>query len=92
VQHAARLRVAEVERDALLAAVEGLEEQRVLAVLERGHVAADVAAVRRVLELDHLRSQVGQLQRAPGPRAELLDRDDAHVGERQAGLGAGGNV
>ena len=40
----ARLRVREIERDAALVVAERLEEERVLALLEGRHVAADVAA------------------------------------------------
>ena len=75
--------VAQVERDALLVAVEGLEPEPVLASLEGRHVAAGVAADRRVLDLDHLGAEVGELERRPRARAELLDRDDPDVGERQ---------
>ncbi len=64
-------------------AVERLEEERVLALLERRHVAADVTARARILDLDHLRAEVGELQRRPRPGAELLDRDDADVLERE---------
>ena len=57
--------------------------EAVLALLERRHVAADVAAGRRVLDLDHRRAQVGQLQGAPRAGAELLDREDREVGQRR---------
>src|SRR5581483_6136539 len=40
----AGVRVAQVERDRLLVAIEGLEEERALALLERRDIAADVAA------------------------------------------------
>src|SRR4029079_16221107 len=75
-----RLRVAEIERDAALAAVERLEEERVLGLLERRHVPADVTAARGVLDLDHLGAEVRELQRRPRPGAELLDREDANAG------------
>src|SRR5581483_4260650 len=78
------VRVAQVERDRLLVAIEGLEEERALALLERRDIAADVAAGRRVLELDHLRAEIGELERAPGTGAELLDGQDADVCERKA--------
>jgi hypothetical protein len=84
VEHGARVGMPEIERDAPLPAVERLEEERVLTFLERRHVAADVAGRGRVLELDDVRSEVGELERAPRPRAELLDGEDADVGERQA--------
>ena len=55
-----------------------------LALLERRHVAADVASGARILDLDHLGAEVGELQRRPRAGAELLDRDDPDVVERQA--------
>ena len=85
LEDVARLRVAQVERDAPLVAVERLEEERVLALGERRHVAADVAAGGRVLDLDHVGAEVGELQRAPGPGAELLDREDPDVSQRLHG-------
>jgi hypothetical protein len=51
--------------------------------LERRHVAPDVAAGLRILDLDDLRAQVGQLQASPRTGAVLLDRDDADIGQRQ---------
>ena len=65
-----------------LVAVEALEEERVRPLLVRGDVAGDVAADRRVLDLDHLGAEVGELHRPERARAVLLDRDDANVGER----------
>ncbi len=41
-------------------------------------------AERGVLELHDLRAEVGELERAPRPGAELLDGEHADVGERQA--------
>ena len=77
------LGVAQVERDAPLVPVEGLEEERALALLERGHVPAYVAAHRRILDLDHVGSEIGELKRPPGPCSELLDGEDANVRERR---------
>src|SRR5262249_2523002 len=76
LEHRSRIRMAEVEGDAALAAVERLEEEGVLALLERGHVAADVAATGWILDLDHVRTEVGELQRRPRAGPELLDGDD----------------
>ena len=75
--------MAQIEREALLVAVERLEEERVLALLEGRHVAADVAAGGRVLDLDHLGAEVGELESAPRAGAELLDGEDADVSQRQ---------
>ncbi len=47
------------------------------------HVAADVAAGRRVLDLDHLGAEVGELERPPRPGAVLLDGEHPDVGERE---------
>ena len=77
------LRVREVERDAALVVAERLEEERVLALLERRNVAADVAPAARILDLDHVGAQVGQVHAAPRARAVLLDRDDRDVLERR---------
>ena len=76
--------VAKIEGDAPLPAVEGLEEERVLALLEGRHVPADVAGRARILELHDLGPEVGELEGAPWPGAELLDGEDPDVGERQA--------
>ncbi len=73
----------QVERQRALVAVEDLEEQRVLALGVRGHVAAHVAARRRLLDLDHLGAEVGEVHASPGAGAVLLDGDDADVLQRQ---------
>src|SRR5256885_10314666 len=56
---------------AALVAVEALEEERASVLLVRRHDAADVSAHRRILDLDHLGAEIGELQRGPRPRAEL---------------------
>ena len=76
--------MAEVERDALLPAVERLEEERVLALLEGRHVPAHVARGPRILELHDLGAEVGELEGAPRPCTELLDGKDSDVGEGKA--------
>ena len=70
------LRVREIERDAALVVAERLEEERVLALLEGRHVAAHVAATARILDLDHVGAEVGEVHAAPRAGAVLLDRDD----------------
>ena len=82
-EHRTSVGVAQVEGEALLVPVERLEEERVLALLEGRHIAADVAAGSRVLDLDHLGAKVGELESAPGAGAELLDGEDADVSQRQ---------
>jgi hypothetical protein len=83
LEHLAPARMAQVERDGALAGAEGLEEQRVLALLVRRHVASDVAARAGVLDLDDVGAQAGQVQGAPRARAVLLHGDDADVVERR---------
>ena len=82
-QHLAARVGSQVELDALLAAVEGLEEERVLAFLERWHVPGHVPACPGVFDLDDLRAELGELERRPRPGAELLDRENADVPERR---------
>src|SRR5262245_17088676 len=76
----------EIERQALLVPVEGLEELAVFVAEEmRADVATDVAAVLVVLDLDHLGAEVGEVRGAERPRAVLLDGEHAQAGERQLG-------
>ena len=79
-------RVLEVERDALLVAVEGLEEVAVAVGEEmRTDRAADIAALGRVLDLDHLGAEVAQHHAAERPGSVLFDGNDAQAGEREHG-------
>ena len=82
LEDAARLRAPEVERERALVAVEALEEERVGALAVGRDVARDVPSYGRVLDLDHVGAEIGELHRPVRAGAELLDRDDAHVGER----------
>src|SRR5262249_48180496 len=66
------------------APVERLEVERVAVRRPRRHVARDVAARRRVLDLDHLGAQVGERGGAERSRAELREREDAEAGEGRA--------
>jgi len=68
-----------VEAEAELVPVEGFEEKAVLALLEGRNVAADIAAGPGILDLDHLRAEVGQEKAAKGTGPVLLDGDDAHI-------------
>ena len=79
----AGLRMREIERDAALVVAERLEEERVLALLVGRHVAAHVAATARILDLDHVGAEVGEMHAAPRAGAVLLDRDDPDVLERR---------
>jgi hypothetical protein len=72
----------QVQREAGLVAVEGLEEERVLPLGVRRDVAADVAADPRVLDLDHLGTEIGEVDTAERAGAVLLDGDDADVLQR----------
>jgi hypothetical protein len=82
LEHRAAGRRREIEGQRPLVAVEGLEEEGVLALAVRRHVATDVSADARILDLDHFRSEIGQVHAAERAGAVLLDRDDADVGER----------
>ena len=85
LQHLLAGRLLEVEQDAALPAVEGIEVEAVSALLPGRDVAADVTAGRGVLDADHVRPQISQVQRAEGTGTELLDGDDAHAAERSRG-------
>src|SRR5262249_39640607 len=77
-----RFRRAQVEHDALLAAVQVPVQQRD-AVDDRERHLADVVAARP-LDLDHLGAEVGQMH-ADRARAEERAFDDADTGE-EAGM------
>src|ERR1700683_2753131 len=55
----------------------------ILAQEEWSDRPADVAALSRFLDVDHLGSHVGKLHRAERSGAVLLHRQDAHTSERQ---------
>jgi hypothetical protein len=89
-EHRRPLGMLQVQRDALLVAVEGMEKLAVLGREEmRPDPPADVAAIARILDLDHLCAEVGEVERAPGSGAVLLDGEHAQALERRA---AGGLV
>ena len=67
-----------------LVAVEAFEEMAVVRAEEmRADVARHVAVLARVLDLDDLGAQIGELHGAVGAGAVLLYRDDAQAGKRQ---------
>jgi hypothetical protein len=81
-----RRRFLQIERDALLVAVEAVEELAVVAAVavakeERPDPARHVAAIGRVLDLDDFGAEIGHLHRAVRPGAVLLDRDDPEAGQ-----------
>src|SRR5262249_10743156 len=79
------LRVFQIEAEAALVAVERLVEVAVAGREElRSDRAADVAAVVKILDLDDLGAEVGEVLGAERPRPILLDRDDPDAGKRQA--------
>src|SRR5688572_1825719 len=83
-EHDAAGVVPQVERDRALVAVEGLEELAVArAEKVRSEVAAVVAALAQVLHLDHLGTEIGEVDRAGRAGAVLLDGEDAKSGEWQ---------
>ena len=65
---------AQVEADAALAPIERFEEQAVFALGEGRHVAPDVAAGARILDLDDIGAQIGELQTAEGGRRRTVRR------------------
>src|SRR4029077_14048485 len=85
VEEAAPLRRAEVQGEAPRAAVEGLEVEAVVRrrVVEGRDAARLVAARRRVLDLDHLRAEIGEEGHRIRTGAELREGEDAHALERQ---------
>src|SRR5581483_2274045 len=74
----------EVETDGTLVAVEALEEERGIAFGIRRNPACGVAAVARVLDLDDVGAEVGQLHRRERACPVLLEGDNADVVERQS--------
>ena len=88
VQYPARRRLLQIERDALLVAVEAVKELAVVALVavaeeKRPDAARHVAAIGRVLDLDDLRAEIGQLHRTVWSHAILLDRDNPEAGEHR---------
>ena len=88
MQNTPGLRLLQVEREALLIAVEAVEELAVVALVavakeERADAPRHVAAIGRVLDLDDFRAEIGQLHRAVRPRAILLDRNHAQTGKHR---------
>ena len=78
-EHRSPARGRKIERERSFVAIEALEEQRVLALVVRRDVAADVAAHTGVLDLDDIRAEVGQMQAAERAGTVLLEGDDADV-------------
>jgi hypothetical protein len=80
----------EVQRDALLVEVEGLEEVAVVGPEEvRSHAARGVAALFAALDLDDLGAEVGEVHRAERAGAEVLEGEYAEAQERQGGTHTG---
>jgi hypothetical protein len=69
----------QIDRNRLLVVAEGLEKQRVLALLERRHIATNVALAAGIFELDDARAEVGKMHRSPGASTVLLDREDRDI-------------
>ena len=78
-----RLRL-EVERDALLPAVDAHEVGRLAA--GEGGPGAGVVPLARLLDLDHLGAHVGEEHRGVGPREHAGQVDDAHAVEGPHGV------
>ena len=82
----------QVERDAALAVIERLEEEAVALGLVGRHGAGDVAARTRIFDLDDVGAEFGELDRTERSGAELLDGEDAKVGERPHAFFARGRI
>src|SRR4029079_11534569 len=78
VEDSPRARVLQIERDALLVAVDA-EEIGAFAANEWRAPGAGIVAPPRLLDLDHPRPEIGQLHRAVGP-----GEDSREVEDRQA--------
>ena len=70
----------EVERDRLLAAIDRHEIGR-FAILERA-VLTRIVALRRGLDLDHARAELGEQQSAVRAREDAGEVNDGDAGER----------
>ena len=77
----AALGVLEIERDALLVAVDA-QEIRALAVDERRSPGARVVAAARMLDLDDPRAHVGEQHRAVRARQHARQVQHRHAGQR----------
>jgi len=82
--------VLEVQHDASLVAVDGLEIEAVGALLQRRDVAADITAGAGILDLDDLGTQIGEEQRPERSGTELLDSDDPEAVEWARSILRGG--
>src|SRR5687767_89500 len=72
----------QVERQALLVAVKGLEKVAVLDAEEmRSHVAAHIAAILVIFDLDDFCTEIREVRRAERSGAVLLDRKDTQAGQ-----------
>src|SRR6516165_9762846 len=74
----------QVDPDRALVPVEGLEELAISRAKKMwSDSAAEVSALRHVLDLDHFGSEVRQVQRTPGSRTVLFDGKNPESGERK---------
>ena len=80
VEHVPRRVLLDVEREALLGAI-GPDEVRRQA-FHRPVVAARGVAAARALDLDHARTELGELARGKRPGNHLLERDHGNALER----------
>ena len=88
VEHALALRVLGVDRDRALVVVEHREVERVGALHVHQLAARDVADTR-ALDLDHVGAEPGQQLGAGRARLHVGEIENAHAGERLAGLAPG---
>ena len=76
----------EVQSDAPLVVVERFEEEALTATVVRWHISPDVAPGSRILDLDHLCAELGQVYRSERPCTVLFEGEDAEVVEREHSL------
>ena len=61
LEDGAACRVLEIDCYAALVPVEGFEEQRILALLERGYIAPDISTRSRILDFNDVRAKIGEV-------------------------------
>ena len=86
MQHRLAFQAAQIQREALLVAIEAVKKFAVARREEvRAHRARHVAAIVGVLDLDHFGALVGEEHRTERARPVLLDRQHADTVQRQHG-------
>ena len=90
IQQGAALLTREIEGEALLVAVQGVEEEAVVLLEEEGSdPPRHVAAVARIFDLDHFGALIREKEGAERARAVLLDAQDPDAIKGEHGLLSG---